>query len=101
MYDLVVNGDFTSKLWPRRSTLKRTTPLPPSSWTPRAHRSHRDELGNIWGSLDMAGFGTKIFDAVKDAGGDLIEGIKTGIDTGKWQPLGESIEVFSPGIRAR
>jgi hypothetical protein len=91
VYDLVVNGDFSGQL-ASAFNIQEDNPVVGFVLDARDSLLHAwDNLGNLWAGLDVSGLGTRIKDAAVAAGGDLLDGFKTGLDTGNWAPLGESI----------
>lgn len=91
VYDLVVNGDFTGKL-AHAFDIQEDNPVVGFVLDARDALLHAwDNLTGLWDGLDISGLGTRVKDAAIQAGGDLLSGIKTGLDTGNWAPLGQSI----------
>jgi hypothetical protein len=48
-------------------------------------------LGNLWDSVDVSGLGPRLLTAATTAAGNLITGLRTGVQTGNWAPLGEAL----------
>jgi hypothetical protein len=91
VYDLIIGGDFTGKL-AAAFNIQEDNPVVGFVLDARDSLLHAwDNLGNLWAGLDVSGLAEKVQAAAIAAGGSLLAGIKTGLDTGNWAPLGESI----------
>jgi hypothetical protein len=86
LFDLVVKGDFSGKL---RQAFGVEEDNPVVGFILDAREALLGFLDGI--SIDWGSIFVNIKNAAISAGGDLLAGFKTGIDTGNWAPLGESI----------
>lgn len=103
LYDLVVKGDFTGALskafgWSEDSKAvdfvlgirdSITNDLIPALQS--VPGEVKTAFGKFSTKIDLSGIITSIKDGATEAGGAVIEGIRTGVEKGDWAPLGKSI----------